>query len=59
MGSPFPASITRERAATSTLLYEDVSAGASTGFYHETLGAALLPLAGGGLFVLRGAGRSG
>ena len=32
--------------------YEDVSAGASTGFYLETLGGVLLLLAGGGLLVV-------
>lgn len=32
--------------------YEDVSAGAASGFYLETLGAVLLLLAGGGLFLL-------
>ena len=37
-------------------LYEDVSAGASTGFSYEVVGGALLLLAGGGLFALRGAG---
>ena len=34
------------------LSYENVSAGASTGFYQETLGALLLLLAGGLLFAL-------
>lgn len=37
-------------------LYEDVSAGASTGFYGETLGAVLLVVAGGSLLSLRRAG---
>ncbi len=32
--------------------YEDVSAGAASGFYLETLGAVLLLLAGGAMFVL-------
>ena len=32
-----------------------MSAGASSGFYYETLGGAALLLAGGGLFVLSGA----
>lgn len=36
------------------LSYENVSAGASTGFYYETLGAVLVLLAGVGLLVLRG-----
>ncbi len=35
-------------------LYENVSAGASTGFYCETVGGVLIMLAGGGLLVLRG-----
>jgi hypothetical protein len=36
------------------LLYENVSAATSTGFYYETVGAALVLLAGVGLLVLRG-----
>lgn len=40
------------------LSYEDVSAGASTGFYYETLGAVLVLLAGVGLLVLRGPPRA-
>lgn len=42
--------------------YEDVSAGSSTGFYLETLGAVLLLVAGGALLLLglgSGRGRSG
>jgi len=40
------------------LLYENVSASASTGLYHETVGGALLLVAGVGFLVLRGARRS-
>jgi hypothetical protein len=40
-------------------LYEDVSAGASTGFSYEVVGGVLLLLAGGGLLALRDASRSG
>jgi hypothetical protein len=36
-------------------LYEDARADASTGFYLETLGGALLLICGGGLLVLSGA----
>jgi hypothetical protein len=36
--------------------YEDVSAGAATGFYLESLGAVLLLLSGGGLLVLTAEG---
>lgn len=42
-----------------TAFYEDVSAGAASGFYAETLGAVLLLLSGGALAVLRAVGRRG
>jgi hypothetical protein len=41
-----------DNAGSVAQLYENVSAGASTGFSYELIGAALLVLAGGGLLVL-------
>ncbi|MDQ4041806.1 MAG: hypothetical protein M3141_08655 [Actinomycetota bacterium] len=40
-------------------LYDSASAGPGTGFYLETLGAALLLVAGGGLLVLGSGEREG
>jgi len=46
-----------DNTAQIAMFYEDVSAGAALGFYQETLGAVLMLLAGGGLWMLDAAGR--